>query len=144
MTEMNKNGFTLIETLMVIVIIGIAGAGILMFFTAGRSAPDQTLIAQATGLARQRLEGIIADKKANGFSSIAIAATPAPDAPLSAPFNRFSRSVEVFCVNEADLNANNGDTANDCPASDITSKRVKVIVSWDNGSVDLVTLISSH
>ncbi len=141
---MKKNGFTLIETLMVIVIIGIAGAGILMYFTAGRFAPDQTLTLQATGLARQRLEGIIAGKKADGFSSIAIAATPVPDPPLAPPFNRFTRSVEVFCVNESDLNTNNGDTANDCPASDITSKRVRVLVAWDTGSVDLVTLISNH
>ncbi|MBI5970821.1 MAG: type II secretion system protein [Deltaproteobacteria bacterium] len=141
---MKKSGFTLIETLMVIVIIGIAGAGILMYFTSTRTAPDQTLIAQAAGLARQRLEEIIANKKANGFSSIALLTAPTADPALAAPFNRFGRSVEIYCVNESDLNANNGDTAADCPASDITSKRIRVIVNWDTGSIDLVSIISNH
>ena len=139
-----QKGFTLIEILMVIVIIGIAGTGILMYFIAGRSAPDQTLITQATGLAKQRLEEIIANKKANGFASIALSAIPVPDPALLAPFNRFTRSVEIYCVNESDLNSNNGDTSADCPAGGITAKRLRVIVSWDNGSVDLVTLISNH
>jgi prepilin-type N-terminal cleavage/methylation domain-containing protein len=147
----NAGGFTLIETVMVIVILGIIGGGILVYFTGLGSGSDNAVVLQAGMLAQQRIEDIIADKKANGFNSIALAyPTPSADPAFSPPFDRFTREVEVFCVDEADLNSSNGDSSAACPTSDISAKRVRVIVSWSGGagyaggSVDFSTVISDH
>jgi prepilin-type N-terminal cleavage/methylation domain-containing protein len=132
-------GFTLIETVMVIVILGILGTGILMYFVSIGSSADPVLATQGTALAQEKLERVIADKKANGFNSIVVEAPSA----LPAPYNRFTREVEVICVDEADLNTSGGTMPN-CTDSDILAKRVKVIVTWPGGSADFITVISNH
>lgn len=136
---MNEKGFTLIETVMVIVILGIIGAGMLMYFASMRFAADPAVLLQATSLAGNRFERIIADKKANGFNSI----VPAAPAPVASPFDGFTQEAQVFCVQEADLDANSG-TMPDCSDSDIHAKRVQVIVTWAGGSVDVVSVITNH
>ncbi len=133
------SGFTLIETIMVIVILGILGTGILMYFVSIGSSADPVLATQGTALAQEKIERVIADKKANGFDSIIAEA----QAALGAPYDRFTREVEVICVDEADLNASGG-TMPDCTDSDILAKRVKVIVTWPGGSADFITVISNH
>jgi len=132
-------GFTLIEVIMVIVLLGIVGSAILMYFAVQGQAPNATLTSQATMLVEEKLEQIVADKKNGGFSSI-VAEAPAA---LAAPFDRFTREVEVICVSEADLDASGG-TMPGCADSDILAKRVRVVVSWAGGSVDLVTVLSDH
>lgn len=132
-------GFTLIETVMVIVILGILGTGILMYFVSIGSSADPVLATQGTALAQEKIERIIADKKANGFNSI-IAEGPSA---LAVPYDRFTTEVEVICVNEADLNTSGGTMPN-CTDSDILAKRVKVIVTWPGGSADFITVISNH
>lgn len=132
-------GFTLIEVVMVITIVGIIGTGILMYFMGLRSGGDLTTYNQATLLAQAEMEKVRADKQANGFSSIVAAAPSA----LPSPFGKFTREVEVYCVQESDLNANSG-TMPDCNDSDIRSKRVRVIITWAGGSADFVTVISNH
>jgi len=135
----DERGFTLIEVIMVIVLLGIIGTGILMYFVSLASSGDQTLTPRAAILAEEQIEQIIADRKANGFSSVVSAAS----APLAAPMDRFSRSVEVFCVNEADLNTSIG-TAADCNNSDIEAKRVRVVVTWGGGAAEAITVITDH
>jgi|GEM_PF-3717280 prepilin-type N-terminal cleavage/methylation domain-containing protein len=131
-------GFTLIETLMVIVLMGIMGTGLVYYFAAlGSSTQSQAV--QASALGQERLERIIADKKASGFNSII------PEAPMTlpAPYDRFTRSVEVICVNETDLDLSAG-TMPECADTDISAKRVKVTVSWQGGSADFTTIITDH
>jgi prepilin-type N-terminal cleavage/methylation domain-containing protein len=132
-------GFTLIEVVMVIVLLGIMGTGIIMYFVGVSSSGDPVLTTQATALAQEKLERVIADKKANGFNSIVAEAA----APLAAPFDRFTREVEVFCVQEADLTTSNGTMPN-CTDSDILAKRVRVLVTWSAGAVDFITVITNH
>ena len=134
----NSRGFTLIETLMVIVLMGIMGTGLVYYF-AGLGSSTQAQVVQATALAQEKLERITADKKANGFNSIV---SEAP-AALSAPYDRFTRSVEVYCVNEADLDLSAGTMPN-CNDTDINAKRVKVTVSWQGGAMDFTTIITDH
>lgn len=138
-TLFDDSGFTLIEAVMVIVILAIISTGILLYFTGVSSSGGPSVLTQGLTLGQEKLERVIADKKANGFNSI----VSEPAAALTAPFDRFTREVEVFCVQEADLNTSNGTMPN-CADSDIRAKRVKVTVSWPNGSIDLVTVISSH
>lgn len=133
-----NNGFTLIETLMVIVLMGIMGTGLLYYF-AGLGSSTQALVVQATALGQEKIERIIADKKAAGFNTIV---SEAP-AALTAPYDRFIRSVEVYCVNEADLDLTAG-TMPDCNNTDINAKKVTVTVSWQGGSIDTTTVITDH
>jgi len=132
----NSRGFTLIETLMVIVLMGIMGTGLVYYF-AGLGSSTQAQVVQATALAQEKLERITAE--ANGFNSIV---SEAP-AALSAPYDRFTRSVEVYCVNEADLDLSAGTMPN-CNDTDINAKRVKVTVSWQGGAMDFTTIITDH
>lgn len=134
-----QSGFTLIEAVMIIVLLGIVGASILMYFVSIRSSGDPILLNQASALAQEKMEKVMADKKANGFNSI-VAEAPAA---LPAPFANFTREVEVFCVQEADLNTSSGTMPN-CTDSDIRAKRVRVTVTWTGGSVNLTTAISDH
>ncbi len=136
----SQSGFTLIETIMALVLIGIIGAGILSYFVnLGKGSSEQAIIVQASALAQEGMEELLADKKTNGFSSVVSVSA----APLSPPYDRFTREVEVFCVQEADLNASGG-TMPACNDSDIRSKRVRVIISWSGGQVDISTVISNH
>lgn len=135
---MKNKGFTLIETLMVIVLMGIMGTGLLYYF-AGLGSSTQAQVVQATALGQEKLERIIADKKANGFNSIVSEAAAA----LTAPYDRFTREVEVYCVNEADLDLSAGTMPN-CNDTDINAKRIKVTVSWQGGSIDATTVITDH
>ena len=132
-------GFTLIEAVMVIVILGIVSTGVLLYFTGISSSGGPSALAQGLSLAQEKLERVMADKKANGFSTI----VPEPASTLPAPFGRFTRRLDVFCVQEADLNASNG-TMPGCADSDIRAKRVRVIVSWPGSSVDISTVITNH
>lgn len=135
-----RSGFTLIETVMALVLIGIIGVGILSYFVGlGRGSSEQALVVQATALAQEGMEQLLADKKTNGFASV-VSIAPAP---LSPPYDRYTREVEVFCVSEADLNTSSG-TMPACNDSDIRAKRVAVIVSWSGGSIDVSTIISNH
>ena len=134
-----QSGFTLIEAVMIIVLLGIIGTSILMYFASIRSSGDPVLLNQASALAQERMEKVMADKKATGFNSI----VAVPPAALPAPFANFTREVEVFCVQEADLNTNSGTMPN-CTDSDIRAKRVRVTVTWTGGSVNLTTAISDH
>ncbi len=135
-----QSGFTLIETVMALVLIGIIGAGILSYFVnLGKGSSEQALVAQATALAQEGMEEVLADKKTDGFASVVSISA----APLAPPYDRYSREVEVFCVSEADLNTSSG-TMPECNDSDLRSKRVRVIISWSGGQVDVATVISSH
>lgn len=135
----SQDGFTLIETVMVITIIAIIGTTILVYFAGVRSSGDPVLTAQAANLAEQQMEQVLSDKQANGFASIVSMGAAA----LAAPFNNFTRQVDVVCVQEADLNTGSG-TMPACADSDIQAKNVKVTVSWTGGSVNIATVITNH
>lgn len=136
----NDKGFTLIEVLMVIVILGIMGSGILIYFVGVASSPGDAITVQGVALAEEKMEAILADKKANGFNAIVSESAVS----LISPFDRFTREVEVYCVQESDLDADSGTMPN-CTDSDIRAKRVKVSVTWAGGGrADIVTVISNH
>lgn len=131
-------GFTLIETLMVVVLMGIMGTGLMLYFT-GLGSSDQSLVLQASALAQEKMEKVVADSKADGFDSI----VPEAAGPLTAPYDRFTRSVDVFCVNESDLDLAAG-TMPGCNDTDIKAKRVTVTLSWPGGEADFSTVITDH
>ena len=137
----NKRGFTLIEVIITIVLLAILTSGLMaMFTTFSKSNGDPSVITQATELAQEKMEQIIADKNnsARGFSYVTAANYPAepPFNPLPS-FTGFSRSVNIFYVNPTggNLNANAGVTTN--------YKNITVTVTSLAGSVTTSTLIGS-
>lgn len=138
--SLRSKGFTLIETLMVIVVLGIVGSGLLLYFTSMRSSGDPVIIVQAASLAQESIERVIADARAGNFAGV-VATLPAV---LPAPFDKFTRETQVICVNEATLDTEIIGDMPACATSNIIAKRVRVIVSWTGNSTDYVTIISNH
>ncbi|MBI5874512.1 MAG: type II secretion system protein [Deltaproteobacteria bacterium] len=141
---MKTKGFTLIETVMVIVLLGIVAAGILLYFAGMRGSADPVLRLQAIELAQEKMERIIADKKTtNGFNNVIAEAA----VPLGAPFTNFTRSVTVICVQEAALNTSSGTMPNCTDISSYHAKNVTVNVTWTGGGstgISLVTVLSDY
>ena len=135
----NSGGFTLIEIIMVIVLLGVVGTGILMYFAGLGASKDPVISAAGSILAEEEMEKIFADRKANGFSTID---NIAPSV-MPAPFGRFTKEVQVFCVQESDLDASSGAMPN-CADTQFRAKRVKIIVSWAGGAVDMVSVITGR
>jgi len=135
------NGFTLVEIVLVIALLGIVAGSILTYFFNIKSSGDPVLTLQAIELAQEKMDKILADKKWNNFNSITPANYPAEN-PVSG-FTTFNRSVDIFCVLEADLNTSNGTMPN-CTTTSFHAKRVEVTVSWGSSSVSLVTVLTDY
>lgn len=140
------NGFSLIETIIVIVIIGIAAMGVLSVFTEGMSgAADPLITIQAIDLAQEKMDIIIGDRQ-NTARSYSYATTPAnfpAESPVSG-FANFNRSVAIACVTTADFNAAGSAPAPSCVG--VTNyARVTVTVTHNLiGSITTVTLLTNY
>ena len=145
LTVHGSRGFTLIELVVVITLLGIVGGSILIYFFGVKRSGDPVLRTQAIELAQEKMDRILADKKnsSRGFSYIQNS-NYAAESPVSGISPSFNRSVDIFCVLEADLNISNGTIPN-CSTTDFKAKRVKVTVtSPNNESVYLVTVLANY
>lgn len=91
-----QRGFTLIEVVLTIVIIALAGGALVS--TLGLSTQRQLhaeVTTTATKLAEERMEQLIAEKRANGFGSAALAITPAPGWIAVPGFAGYERQTEI-------------------------------------------------
>lgn len=130
------DGFTLIETIITILIIAIIGAAVLLPFVNSLSgSPNPVWIQQASDLAQAELEQVIATKRASGFGAIA---TGVAACSVSMPAG-FACSRAVCYVPPANLN----DTST-C-ATTTAYKRVAVMVNQATvGDVSSVLLIADY
>lgn len=143
---MNDKGFSLIELVIVIVILGIGSAGLMSVFSAGMNkSVDPLLQNQALQLAQEKMDIIIGDRlnTARGFAHFknnsAGVIYPA-ESPVTG-FPGFSRTVTTFCVNAAALNTSTG-TPPGCVSDYI---HVTVTVSQAVvGSVTVETLVTNY
>ncbi len=131
-----NGGFTLIETVLIIVVLGIASYGVLTVFISGlKSSASPVLGVQGIELAKEKLEIIMADKHdgAKGYGYLIPANYPA-ESPVSG-FSDFNRSVTFLEVDGTDL-------ATFSPGSGFM--RVSVTVSWVGDSVTLETVAADY
>jgi len=136
-TLATMRGFTLIETIITIVIISIAAAGVMIpFMTSLGGSPKALLTQQGMGLAQGELDQLIAEKRANGFGSIATGAVACtlPMLPGFVPCTRTVCYVPVANLNDTSACA----TVTNFKQATIT------ITSAVAGNITAVTLLANY
>ena len=141
-TTADQGGFTLIETVITLVVLSIAAVGVLSVFTVGmRGSASPVLIDQAVQLAQEKMDTISGDRSGLGFSHI-VPGNYGAENPITG-FAGFSRSVSMYCVTAADLTANAGAPG----AGGCTSGYTHVAVTVANtaiGSVSFETVVTNY
>lgn len=96
MNRERARGFTLIELIAFIVIVAILGVALLTAFSTGlRGAPEAALITQATQLAQERMELILAQRRAVGFAAFADPCVPGPGPAACTPPAGYAVSANI-------------------------------------------------
>jgi prepilin-type N-terminal cleavage/methylation domain-containing protein len=132
-------GFTLIETIITIVIVAIAATAVMIpFMTSLGGSPKASHTQQAIELAQGELDQLIADKRASGFGAIALgpAACTLPMLPGFGPCTR-----TVCYVLAGTLN-------NTSPCETVIVTNFKhatiTIASATAGTITAVTLLTNY
>jgi len=139
----NQAGFTLIETIITLVVLSIAAVGVLSVFTVGiRGSANPLVVEQAVQLAQERMDDIIGDREnaAIGFAQIIPINYPAETA-VQLGFPGFSRTTTIICVSANALNTNN------FAAPPCASGYTHVTVTVTNaliGSVSVETIVTNY
>lgn len=140
----HSKGFSLIETIITLVVLSIAAVGVLSVFSAtSRGSADPLILSQATQLAQEKMDVIIGDREdpGRGFAWVVPANYPA-ESPV-AGFPDFNRNVTIFCVNAADLNASVGAPGAGGCASRYTHVAVTVAHAVE-GTVTVDTAVTNY
>lgn len=131
-----KNGFTLIETIITLVVLSIAAVGVLSVFTVGiRGSANPLVVEQAVQLAQGEMDQVLGEKVANGFGAATLAiGNPACQSTMIAGFN-CSRSISY--VNSGALNTSVGGPTD--------YKHVTVTIAQPLiGSVSMETIMTNY
>ena len=145
-----EQGFTLIETIITIIVLAIAMGVLIPFIVSLRGSANPVLMQQAAILAQDRLEQIIADRRdrltPRGFT---YATTPAnyPNETPVPGFPNFTRTVALACMTPADFNGGGTVPSPSCAISDGQSDYARITVTVGNtqaGNITAVGLLSNH
>ncbi|MFZ3065836.1 MAG: prepilin-type N-terminal cleavage/methylation domain-containing protein [Nitrospirota bacterium] len=142
----NHNGFSLIETIIVIVIIGIAAIGVLSVFITGmKGAADPLITIQVIELAQEKMDIVIGDRQntARGYSYATTPANYPAESPISG-FANFNRSIAIACVTTADFNAAGSAPAPSCVGVTNYARVTVTVTHAVIGSVTTVTLLTNY
>jgi prepilin-type N-terminal cleavage/methylation domain-containing protein len=135
-TLATMRGFTLIETIITIVIISIAAAAVMIpFMTSLGGSPKALLTQQAMELAQGESDQLIAEKRASGFGAIATGASACTLPMLTG----FTCARTVCYVPAANLN----DTAACATVTDYKQAAI-TITSAVAGNLTAVTLLTNY
>lgn len=135
MRNPKSNGFTLIETVITLVVLSIAAIGVLSVFTAGlKGSANPLLVDQATQLAQGEMDQVLGEKAANGFAAIAIGNPLACTSTMLAGFNC---SRNIYYVNPGALTIPVGGPTNYIHVT-VTITEATI------GSVDLDGLVTNY
>lgn len=142
----NHNGFSLIETIIVIVIISIAAIGVLSVFITGmKGAADPLITIQVIELAQEKMDIVIGDRQntARGYSYATTPANYPAESPISG-FANFNRSIAIACVTTADFNAAGSAPAPSCVGVTNYARVTVTVTHAVIGSVTTVTLLTNY
>ena len=135
-----SSGFTLIETVITLVVLSIAAVGVLSVFTTGiRGSANPLLIDQATQLAQGELDAVIGIKDANGFSAAALNTGTGQMCKTNPMLTGFNCNLDICYVAAGSL-----DNTGACNTQ-TNYKRVAVtITNAAIGNVTAITLLTNY
>ncbi len=134
---MSQRGFTLIETAVFIIVLGMLASLLIPFTVSLRGGPTSAVTQQTISLAQGELEQTMAQKHAAGFGAVTTGQNQS--CIISMPSN-FSCSKNVCYVTAA-----NPDNDNACSNPSSNYKRVQVTITNSTvGAVTAVTLLSNY
>jgi prepilin-type N-terminal cleavage/methylation domain-containing protein len=149
-TITTEQGFTLIETVIVIIVLGLSFAVLIPSTVTTRNSSAPVLAQQAAALAQEKLEQIFADRldqtTPRGFTYATTPGNYPAESPI-AGVTGFSRSVAITCVTTADLNAVGTAPSPSCAASVGRTDYARVTVTVTNaasGNVTAATLLTNY
>ena len=133
-----KTGFTLIEVVITIAILAVITSGLMaMFATFSKANGNPTVVIQASELAQEKLEQVVANRSAGGYAGVPTGVTSDYPVLMSGTNSEnFTRVLSVGYVNPGAFN-----TTVTGPTS---YKNVTVTVNWNSGSVTSSSLIGSY
>lgn len=143
-------GFTLIETVLVVVVLGLSLGVLIPFSVSLRNSAAPVLTQQAALLAQEKLEQIVADRLDKTTPRGFVYATTPGNYPAETPVagvTGFDRSVVIACVTTANLNAAGTAPNPSCTLSDARTDYARVTVTVSNavlGNVTAVTLLTNY
>ena len=143
-------GFTLIETVIVIVVLGLSLGVMIPFTMSLMNSADSVLTQQAALLAQEKLEQIVADRLDKTTPRGFVYATTPGNYPAENPITGvtgFNRSVAIVCVTTANLNAAGTAPNPSCSLSDVRTDYAHVTVTVSNavlGNVTAVTMLANY
>ncbi|MGC1454352.1 MAG: type II secretion system protein [Nitrospirota bacterium] len=141
-----ESGFTLIETIITLVVLSIAAIGVLSVFTVGIKGSANPLVAeQAVQLAQERMDTIIGDRQnpARGFAWIVPGNYNTPPGVAVPGFSGFTRSESIYCVTATDVNTSIGAPGVGGCASNYTHITVTVANTLIS-SVSVETIVTNY
>ena len=95
-----RNGFSLIEVIIFIVILGVLAAGLAVAFSSPlRNSPEAGRLDLAAELAQQRMELILAQRRATGFAGFT---DPCPGPAICTPPSGYTVSSSIVAGYGAD------------------------------------------
>jgi len=138
-----QGGFTLIETIITLVVLSIAAVGVLSVFTTGISgSANPLLVDQATQLAQGELDAVIGIRRASGFSDAALTSGTGQACKTNPMPVGFNCSLDICYVAAATLD----DTTVPGCGTATSYKRVAVtITNTGTGlAITAVTLLANY
>lgn len=147
-TAKKNGGFTLIETIITLVVLSIAAVGVLSVFTMGiKGSASPVIVEQAMQLAQERMDTVTALKSSASFTAVQDIGSTS----CGAPFANFFSSVDVACVDANLANAQvvpatgyNADGTCDQTGFTRHYKQAAATVSWASGTVTLTTIVGDY
>lgn len=140
MSRMGRRGFTFIEAIVLMFVIGIGAVGLMTALTAaGRQLNDGNMTITATALAQEQIDRIVADRTLRGYPIVTQNTYVSPEV-LGAPFNGFTRVTTIREVRADDF-------TRELAGSGV--KRAEVEVRWGNanqpgGQIHITTLLTQY
>lgn len=131
-----ESGFTLIETIITLLVLAIAAVGILSLFTTGiQGSANPLLTSQAAQLAQGEVNQLVGERMAGGFGALPQGNSKCASTMMTG----FTCSRAICYVSAGNLE----DTSNCATATTYKRAEVTISISATGVSVKVVTLLSN-